>query len=46
MEVPNPSFSKTQISFAKRIETSVPKNKGLKTQVPKRYLTLILKKEY
>jgi hypothetical protein len=41
MEVPSPSFPKTQVPSKIRIETEVPKNKVFKTQVLKTYLTLI-----
>jgi hypothetical protein len=40
MEVPSPSFPKTQVPSAIQIETQVLKNKVVKTQVLKMYLTL------
>jgi hypothetical protein len=40
MEVPSPSIFKIQVLSAIRIETQVPKNKVVKTQVLKGYLTL------
>jgi hypothetical protein len=40
MEVPSPSFLKTQVPFAIQIETEISTNKIIKTQVLKGYLTL------
>jgi hypothetical protein len=42
IEVPIQSFLKTEVSSVMQIETQVPKDKVVKTQVPIRYLTLKL----